>query len=41
MFTPDVESIDARFPKLALNQSLREKGKGKYTINEIIGIIKK
>jgi nucleoside-diphosphate-sugar epimerase len=41
MFTPDVESIDARFPKLVLNQSLREKGKGKYTINEIIGIIRK
>ena len=41
MFTPDVESIDARFPKLSLNQSLCEKGKGKYTIGEIIGIIRK
>lgn len=41
VFTPDVESIDARFPKLVLNQSLCAKEKGKYTISEIVGIIRK
>jgi len=41
MFTSDVESIDVQFPKLALNQSLCKKGKDKYTIGEILGIIRK
>ena len=41
VFTPDVESIDAQFPKLALNQSLRATGIGKYTISEIVGIMRK